>query len=171
MPFAHFDGLKSLFRGAESRRGRRSIARRAAVVAASPRGAAGRSQTPHNFMMINDPLVTEGTGGTKEMSFTVSLAVTTGNTVTVDYQTADDSARAGLDYVATQGTLSFAPGAEEQDHLGVDRRRQCRRVVRVVLPEVVQPRECPRHQEPWASARSWTTTRRWRRTAGKSPHR
>ncbi|MEM9274720.1 MAG: Calx-beta domain-containing protein [Cyanobacteria bacterium P01_F01_bin.143] len=39
--------------------------------------------------------------------------VRTGNvnqTVSVDYNTSDDSARAGLDYTAVSGTLTFAPG-------------------------------------------------------------
>ena len=110
MPSAHFDGLKSLFRSTESRRGRRSIARRAA---SSRRPLAEQLEDRKlltTFMMLNDPLVTEGDSGTKEMSFTVSLAVTTSNTVTVDYQTEDHSAIAGPDYIATRGTLSFAPG-------------------------------------------------------------
>src|SRR6185503_10507593 len=41
---------------------------------------------------------------------TVSLSPSSGNTVTVDYTTADVTASAGSDYVATSGQLNFAPG-------------------------------------------------------------
>ena len=43
-------------------------------------------------------------------SFFVWLNRPSLSTVTVNYGTADDTARAGQDYVATSGTLSFAPG-------------------------------------------------------------
>lgn len=46
--------------------------------------------------------------------FTVSLSAATGRMVTVDFATADDSARAGLDYEASSGTLTFAPGVTTQ---------------------------------------------------------
>jgi hypothetical protein len=39
----------------------------------------------------------------------VSLASVTAGTTTVDYSTADGTAVAGRDYVATSGTLTFAP--------------------------------------------------------------
>ena len=44
------------------------------------------------------------------IGFTVTLARAAAGTVSVDYATADGSARAGADYVATSGTLTFAPG-------------------------------------------------------------
>jgi hypothetical protein len=43
-------------------------------------------------------------------TFTVSLDPPAAQTVTVAYATADGSAVAGTDYVATSGTLTFAPG-------------------------------------------------------------
>ena len=52
----------------------------------------------------------EGNSGTKQFTFTVSLSVASGKTATVDYATADGTAEAGSDYVATSGTLSFAAG-------------------------------------------------------------
>ena len=46
------------------------------------------------------------------MTFTVSLTSAATETVTVDYATADlpNNAVAGVDYLATSGTLTFAPG-------------------------------------------------------------
>jgi chitinase len=54
--------------------------------------------------------VTEGSAGTAEVKFTVTLSAPVGATVTVDYATADGTALAGEDYVAGGGTLTFAPG-------------------------------------------------------------
>ena len=44
------------------------------------------------------------------MTFTVRLSVAYDQTVTVRYSTQDESAKAGEDYVATSGTLTFASG-------------------------------------------------------------
>jgi DNA-binding beta-propeller fold protein YncE len=49
-------------------------------------------------------------GAASQFAFTVSLASVTAGTTTVDYSTADGTAVAGRDYVATPGTLTFAPG-------------------------------------------------------------
>jgi chitinase len=54
--------------------------------------------------------VTEGNAGTKDCVFTVTLSAVSGSTVTVDFTTADGSATAPADYVATANTLTFAPG-------------------------------------------------------------
>jgi hypothetical protein len=54
--------------------------------------------------------VTEGNAGTANANFTVTLSPAVGGTVTVAYATANGTALAGSDYVATSGTLSFAPG-------------------------------------------------------------
>jgi hypothetical protein len=43
-------------------------------------------------------------------AFTVSLAWASAGTTTISYATADGTALAGSDYLATSGTLSFAPG-------------------------------------------------------------
>ena len=54
--------------------------------------------------------VTEGNTGTTNAVFNVTLSPASGQTVTVSYSTANGSATAGSDYVATSGTLTFNPG-------------------------------------------------------------
>ena len=63
---------------------------------------------------ISDVTVTEGNASTVDAVFTVSLSAATSVPVTVDYATADGTATAGIDYVATAGTLTFAPGTTTQ---------------------------------------------------------
>ena len=46
----------------------------------------------------------------KDATFTVTLDAASGKTVTVRWTTGDDTAKAGSDYTAANGTLSFAPG-------------------------------------------------------------
>ena len=57
-------------------------------------------------LSISDTTAREGEGAT----FTVSLAGTTLQEVRVGFSTSDGLARAGADYVARVGTLTFAPG-------------------------------------------------------------
>ena len=59
---------------------------------------------------IGNEAVREGDSGTVQATFDVVLSAASGYTVTVNYATADGTARAGSDYVAEQGTLTFAPG-------------------------------------------------------------
>jgi hypothetical protein len=61
-------------------------------------------------LQINDIVVSEGTNGTKDAIFTVTMFAPSTNTVSVDYLTADGSAMAGSDYIAASGTLTFAAG-------------------------------------------------------------
>ncbi|NYZ22416.1 cellulase family glycosylhydrolase [Azospirillum oleiclasticum] len=61
------------------------------------------------------PALFSGSGSTTvpgqaEMAFTVTLSKAAAQTVTLDYTTTDGTAKAGQDYVAAKGTLSFAPG-------------------------------------------------------------
>jgi hypothetical protein len=49
-------------------------------------------------------------GAPTSAAFTVTLAPTASQTVTVGYATADGSALAGVDYLAASGTLTFGPG-------------------------------------------------------------
>src|SRR5262249_54958556 len=60
---------------------------------------------------INSVSIKEGNSGTKAMIFTVTLSAAYDQPVTVKFATHDGSATvADNDYVATSGTLTFAPG-------------------------------------------------------------
>lgn len=59
---------------------------------------------------ISDVSKLEGGRGTTYFTFTVTLSAAYDQPVTVSYQTANGTAAAGTDYVATSGTLTFAPG-------------------------------------------------------------
>ena len=61
-------------------------------------------------LSIGDMTLQEGNSGTADAVFTATLSAPSGQTVTANYSTADGTALAGLDYAATSGTLSFAPG-------------------------------------------------------------
>jgi hypothetical protein len=61
-------------------------------------------------LSIDDVSVSEGDAGTANATFTVILSQSIGETVTVDYATADNTAHAPDDYVAIPTTaLTFAP--------------------------------------------------------------
>jgi uncharacterized repeat protein (TIGR01451 family) len=63
------------------------------------------------MLSINDVSVDEGDEGTTEATFTVSLDMAAAMPVMVDFDTSDGTATtADGDYVATNGTLTFAPG-------------------------------------------------------------
>ena len=66
-----------------------------------------RNDSPEPVLSIGDVTVAEDGGAAV---FTVSLDVASGETVTVGYATADDTAVAGADYTAAAGTLTFDPG-------------------------------------------------------------
>ena len=62
------------------------------------------------MVSINDVSKPEGNRGTTSMQFTVSLAQTAAWPVIVGYATADGTATAGSDYVATSGYLTIPAG-------------------------------------------------------------
>jgi hypothetical protein len=72
------------------------------------------SNVPSTALSINDVSVTEPNTGTANAVFTVTLSAASSQTVTVAYATADGTATAGTDYVATTGTLSFPVGTTTQ---------------------------------------------------------
>ena len=74
--------------------------------------AQGRSstRTHRRALSISDTLGREGGGA----NFTVTLAGTTLRTVTVRFNTADGTAKAGSDYAARTGTLTFEPGEKSK---------------------------------------------------------
>jgi hypothetical protein len=63
---------------------------------------------------IGGVYVTDVDWGTTPANFYVWLSAASSVPVTVDYATADGTAVAGTDYVATSGTLTFAPGQTSQ---------------------------------------------------------
>ncbi len=65
---------------------------------------------PPTRLSINDIRVAEGDSGTTNARFTVTLSSPSSKPVTVDYATSDGTGRAGSDYDAVSGTLTFAAG-------------------------------------------------------------
>ncbi|MDB5695138.1 MAG: hypothetical protein JWN21_681, partial [Sphingomonas bacterium] len=67
-------------------------------------------QPPIPVVSVGDAAITEGNSGVSYISFTVSLSFAPTGAVTVDYTTANGTALAASDYVATSGQVSFAAG-------------------------------------------------------------
>lgn len=61
-------------------------------------------------LSINDVTIVEGNSGTTTATFTVTLSAASGQTVSVKYATANNTAVASGDYTSTYGALTFAPG-------------------------------------------------------------
>ena len=81
-----------------------------AVVTAGSFAISGAATNPVvGDISITDVTITEGDAGTKTATFTVSHTGTAA--FSVDYATADGTATAGSDYVATSNTLNFAAGS------------------------------------------------------------
>lgn len=60
-------------------------------------------------LTLSDASISEGNLGSKDLIFTVTLSALSGQNVTVNYATNDGTARSSSDFVARNGTLSFAP--------------------------------------------------------------
>ena len=54
--------------------------------------------------------IVEGNSASQPLTFTVNLSAVASSAVTVNYATANGSAIAGIDYIATSGALTFAAG-------------------------------------------------------------
>ena len=65
------------------------------------------------------------TAGTADATFTVTPDAASGSTVTVDYATADGTAHAPGRLHSGGGTLTFAPGRDDQDRHRPRQRRHC----------------------------------------------
>jgi hypothetical protein len=63
---------------------------------------------------IGNASAVEGSAGTTNAVFTVNLFAANGQTTTVHYASADGTATAGSDYIATAGVLTFPPGSTSQ---------------------------------------------------------
>jgi hypothetical protein len=59
---------------------------------------------------VNDVTITEGNAGSVTATFTVSLSAISGQPMTVNYVTANNTATAGSDYQGTSGTLTIPVG-------------------------------------------------------------
>ncbi len=66
--------------------------------------------TPQATLDVADAGVVEGNTGMQVLSFTVALSAACVSNVTVQFATTDGSALAGVDYVATNGTLVIPAG-------------------------------------------------------------
>lgn len=73
-------------------------------------GVTGGGGGEQPLLGIDNVELVEGNAGTTPFVFTVSLSVPAAGPVTVDFATRNGTAEAGSDYVATAGTLTFAPG-------------------------------------------------------------
>ena len=65
---------------------------------------------PSPQVSISDVVATEGKSGTAKMQFQLTLSAPSEKPVSVEFATTDDTARAGNDYQAAAGTVTFAPG-------------------------------------------------------------
>jgi large repetitive protein len=86
----------------------------AAVADGEGLGTIGNDDEVPPELVIDDVSLAEGTGGTTDFVFTVTLSPAQEETVTVDYMTFEDSATATEDYAVTSGTLTFDPGETTQ---------------------------------------------------------
>ncbi|MFN2576855.1 MAG: Calx-beta domain-containing protein [Pyrinomonadaceae bacterium] len=65
---------------------------------------------PAPSLSVNDASVAEGNSGMTSLTFIVMLSTASGQTVTVSYATADNTATSPSDYQPASGTLTFNPG-------------------------------------------------------------
>jgi hypothetical protein len=70
----------------------------------------GISSSSNPQLSALDVLVPEGTGGTSDAVFTVSLSPTATQPVTVAFATTNGTATAPADYTSTSGVITFPPG-------------------------------------------------------------
>jgi hypothetical protein len=74
----------------------------------------GRAQAGPIGVSIGDVPMHEGDAGSSLMTFNVTLSGASSVPVSVNYATADGTAKAGSDYAARRGTLVFPPGTTSQ---------------------------------------------------------
>ena len=63
---------------------------------------------------VRDATVVEGNSGTTQATFVVALSAASSQTVSFSFATANSTATAGSDYVATSGATTFTPGQVEK---------------------------------------------------------
>jgi hypothetical protein len=74
-------------------------------------GASAGSFTVVPGLTMGDVTLTRPVTGTVSAAFSVGVSPAAAGAVTVPYHTVDGTARAGVDYTATSGTLTLPPGA------------------------------------------------------------
>ena len=74
----------------------------------------GNSNPGEAEIAIADASIVEGDNGNNDLNFTVSLTEASTEAVSVDFTTNDGTAIAGEDYLASSGTVTFAPGETSQ---------------------------------------------------------
>ena len=77
----------------------------------TPDGSLDATFGPAPTLAIGDVSKAEGNSGTTAFAFTVTLSSVSGTAVTVQYATANGTATAGSDYLATSGILTIPAGA------------------------------------------------------------
>ena len=87
-----------------------------ATIATEDREAIGiiENEDDPPTISINDRDITE-TNSSVDFNLTATLNAASGKTVTVEWETADDTATAGSDYTTRSGTLTFSPGARTRN--------------------------------------------------------
>jgi hypothetical protein len=70
--------------------------------------------TSYPSLSVSNAVAQQPNSGTTNANFNVTLSASSSLPVTVNYATADGTATAGTDYVATSGTLTFQPGQTSQ---------------------------------------------------------
>ena len=92
------------------------------------------AQSQPNTVDINDTQVIEGNSGTTNAEFVITLSAPWTNALTVAYTTFEVPydylnqpypARSGVDFVATNGTVTFAPDETNRSGLHKGHRRHC----------------------------------------------
>lgn len=71
-------------------------------------------------LVIDDVVVVEGDNNNSTALFTVTLLEDITEAVTVDYETVAGMAAAGVDYISRNGSLTFLPGGERTQTIGVE---------------------------------------------------
>ncbi len=74
----------------------------------------GAASTTTPTITMDDLSIVEGNSGTRLATFSVRLSQPSASSITVNYGTADGTAKAGSDYNSASGTLTFAPGSTSQ---------------------------------------------------------